>query len=87
MRYGQVRVEFDRMPKLSVANWEIRRRESNVNETKCNVSFGQLIIELEGFARGFLRFAPTVDWRDKAIVSEIGVRIRQARIGERISSE
>ena len=67
-RYGKVWVEFDRMTKFSVTDGEIRRRKSNVNETKGNVSFGQVIIELEGFARGFFRFAPTFDWRHGAIV-------------------
>ena len=63
---------------------EIRRRKSNVNQTKGGVSFGQVIIELEGFARGFFRFAPTFDWGHGAIVSEIGVGIRQARMSQGI---
>ena len=72
------------MTKFQVADCEIRRRKSNVNETKGGVSFGQVIIELEGFARGFFRFAPTFDGRYGAIVSEIGVGIGQARIGKGI---
>src|SRR4030095_10853988 len=84
MRYGEVRVEFDRVPKLSIANWEIRRRERNVDLSEGGVGFGQLIVQLEGFAGGFFRFAPAFDWCDRAIVSEIGVRIRQTGIGERI---
>jgi hypothetical protein len=28
--------------------------------TKCDVSFGQVLIEREGLARGFFRFAPAI---------------------------
>ena len=59
------------MPQFAITQREIGRGERHVDLTKCDVSFGQVFIEREGFARGLFRFAPTFNWRNLAVNSKL----------------
>src|SRR5215813_4575403 len=84
MGYCQTRAEFDGTAQLSITKLEIGWSECDVGYTKCGVSFGQILINGYGFARGLFRFSRAVDRCDVAVSTQIRISVSKTRVGERI---
>jgi hypothetical protein len=63
------------MPQFTISQREIGRGECHVGRTKCGVSFGQVFIEREGFARRLFLFAPRLNGRDVAVKSKSSIGV------------
>src|SRR2546425_4451026 len=84
MRPRQTRTELNGATQLAVAKREIERCKDDVDYTKRGVSFGQIVVESQGFTRVLLLFAAGFDGLNITAHPHSAIRISQSGVRARI---
>ena len=83
MRERELRIQFDRGPKLTFGRAPIPSPEHPLN-SECHVCIGELRIELDRAPRCCRRAGEPVSWRDKPVVRQGADRVAESCIRRRV---